>query len=32
MLLTTRILQSLPLGIPTGAPDYGRILMHIVFL
>jgi uncharacterized membrane protein YjfL (UPF0719 family) len=32
MLLMTRVLQSLPLGIPTGAPDYGRILMNMAFL
>jgi uncharacterized membrane protein YjfL (UPF0719 family) len=32
MFLMARVLQSLPLGIPTGSPDYGRILMNMVFL
>jgi uncharacterized membrane protein YjfL (UPF0719 family) len=27
-----KILQALPIGIPTGAPDYGRIVMNMVFL
>jgi len=32
MMHAVKVLQGLPLGIPTGAPDYGRILMNMVFL
>ncbi|MGQ0571082.1 MAG: DUF350 domain-containing protein [Armatimonadota bacterium] len=32
MIHAVSLLQALPLGIPTGAPDYGRILMNMVFL
>ena len=32
MLLLARMLQALPIGIPGGPPDYGRIVMNMVFL
>jgi len=32
MMLAIRLAQALPLGIPTGAPDYGRILQNMIFL
>jgi len=32
MMLAIRLAQQLPLGIPTGAPDYGRILQNMIFL
>jgi uncharacterized membrane protein YjfL (UPF0719 family) len=32
MMHAIKILQALPIGIPTGAPDYGRIVMNMVFL
>jgi uncharacterized membrane protein YjfL (UPF0719 family) len=30
--LFVKAAQQLPLGIPTGAPDYGRILQNMLFL
>lgn len=32
MLLLVRIAQQLPIGIPSGSPDYGRVLINAVFL
>ena len=32
MMLAVRLAQQLPIGIPTGAPDYGRVFMNMVFL
>jgi uncharacterized membrane protein YjfL (UPF0719 family) len=32
MMLAIRLAQQLPLGIPTGSPDYGRILQNMIFL
>ncbi len=32
MLLFIRLAQQLPIGIPTGGPDYGRVLTNMIFL
>ncbi len=32
MLLMIRVAQQLPIGIPTGGPDLGRVLLNMVFL
>lgn len=32
MLLMIRLAQQLPIGIPTGGPDLGRVLLNMVFL
>lgn len=32
MLLLIRLAQQLPIGIPSGSPDYGRVLINAVFL
>jgi len=32
MLLLIRIAQQLPIGIPSGPTDYGRLLMNAIFL
>lgn len=32
MLLLVRIAQQLPIGIPSGSPDYGRVLINAIFL
>jgi uncharacterized membrane protein YjfL (UPF0719 family) len=32
MIHAVRLLQALPIGIPTGSPDYGRIVMNMIFL
>ena len=32
MILMSRLLQALPIGLPGGSPDYGRIFMNMIFL
>jgi uncharacterized membrane protein YjfL (UPF0719 family) len=32
MIPILQAVQQLPLGIPMGAPDYGRVLLNMVFL
>jgi uncharacterized membrane protein YjfL (UPF0719 family) len=32
MFLAIRIAQQFPIGIPSGSPDYGRVLLNAVFL
>jgi uncharacterized membrane protein YjfL (UPF0719 family) len=32
MMLMIRVAQALPLGIPESGPDYGRVLLNMVFL
>ena len=32
MMLMLRTLQALPIGLPGGPPDYGRVIMNMVFL
>jgi uncharacterized membrane protein YjfL (UPF0719 family) len=32
MMLMARVAQALPIGIPGAGPDYGRVLLNMVFL
>ncbi len=32
MMHMIKLAQALPIGIPTGGPDYGRIVMNMIFL
>lgn len=32
MTLMVRLAQGLPIGIPAAGPDYGRVLLNMVFL
>jgi hypothetical protein len=32
MILMLHAAQALPMGIPGGGPDYGRVLLNMVFL